>query len=108
MHKKKGLFFLYFNLAPNVFTTIQYFHIALNTLENIEKIPENSNVHIKIDTGMHRNGISIDDIEVIGYFRAFETKANITGFSHTIKERMNYQQIFFLPKRTFFQSKKLR
>ena len=46
------------------FTTIHILFIALNTLENIEKIPENSNVHIKIDTGMHRNGISIDDIEV--------------------------------------------
>lgn len=58
------------------------FHIALNNLEDIEKLPQNSNVHIKIDTGMHRNGISINDLEkaILGLL---ERKINITGvFTH--------------------------
>jgi len=33
------------------------FHIALNSLEDINNIEPYSKVHIKVDTGMHRNGI---------------------------------------------------
>jgi alanine racemase len=37
--------------------------IAINSIENIEKIPQNTSVELKIDTGMHRNGIRPDQIE---------------------------------------------
>ncbi|MBL3520882.1 alanine racemase [Arcobacter lanthieri] len=58
------------------------FHIALNSLEQIDKIPSNSNVHIKVDTGMHRNGISIDDLEK-AFLGLLQKKINITGvFTH--------------------------
>lgn len=40
------------------------FHIVINSLEQIDKIPENTNVHLKIDTGMHRNGIDPNEVEV--------------------------------------------
>ena len=52
-------------LAPNDFHNYSHtFHIAINSLEDIDKMPKNSKVHLKIDTGMHRNGIAINDIEV--------------------------------------------
>ncbi len=47
----------------NMHTYSHTFHIALNTLEDIDKLPENCNVHIKVDTGMHRNGILINQLE---------------------------------------------
>lgn len=34
------------------------FHIAVNSLEQIKKLPINTKVHLKIDSGMHRNGIN--------------------------------------------------
>ena len=58
------------------------FHIAVNSLEDIQKVPQNANIHLKIDTGMHRNGIAIDDIEV-AIIGLLKQKANITGvFTH--------------------------
>lgn len=39
------------------------FHYAINTLESIEKLPKETRVELKIDTGMHRHGIAIDDLE---------------------------------------------
>lgn len=58
------------------------FHIAVNSLEDIIKVQQNANIHLKIDTGMHRNGIAIDDIEV-AIIGLLKQKANITGvFTH--------------------------
>lgn len=45
-------------LADNNITTYDdTFHIALNSFDSIDLLPDNIKVHIKIDTGMHRNGI---------------------------------------------------
>jgi alanine racemase len=70
-------------LAEKSFHTYSHtFHIALNSLEDIDKLPQNSNVHIKVDTGMHRNGISIDNLEeaISGLSKR---KINVTGvFTH--------------------------
>ena len=88
----------------DVHTYSHTFHIALNTLENIEKIPENSNVHIKIDTGMHRNGISIDDIEV-AILGLLKQKANITGVFTHHKGADELSTNFFFQKELFSKAK---
>ncbi len=36
---------------------------AINSLEQIKKFPKGSNVELKVDTGMHRNGIDESDID---------------------------------------------
>jgi len=70
-------------LAEKSFHTYSHtFHIALNSCEDIEKIPQNSNVHIKIDSGMHRNGILPNEVEkaILGLSKR---NINITGvFTH--------------------------
>ncbi|MFK2823351.1 alanine racemase [Arcobacter sp. YIC-80] len=70
-------------LAESNFPTYSHsFHIALNSLENISDLPKNANVHIKVDTGMHRNGISINELEECIY-RLCKKNVNITGvFTH--------------------------
>lgn len=40
------------------------FHIAINSLSDIEKMCKDTIIHLKIDTGMHRNGISQNDLEI--------------------------------------------
>ncbi len=58
------------------------FHIAVNCLEDLSRLPINTNIHVKIDTGMHRNGISPDQLEE-ALLTAFEKKLNICGvFTH--------------------------
>jgi len=39
------------------------FHITINHLSDIDELPEKTQVHLKIDTGMHRNGISENELE---------------------------------------------
>jgi alanine racemase len=38
-------------------------YFAINSLEDISKAEKYSNIELKVDTGMHRNGISIDELE---------------------------------------------
>ena len=70
-------------LAEKSFHTYSHaFHIALNSLDDIKILPENCNVHIKVDTGMHRNGILPNQLEeaILGLK---ERNINITGvFTH--------------------------
>ena len=37
-------------------------HIAINDIDSIQRIPRNSKVELKIDTGMHRNGIYLSEV----------------------------------------------
>lgn len=39
------------------------FHFVINDLSQIEQLPKNAKVHLKVDTGMRRNGINSDEIE---------------------------------------------
>ncbi len=39
------------------------FHIVLNSVEHIEKLPQNIKVHIKVNSGMNRNGIEQNELE---------------------------------------------
>jgi len=36
---------------------------TINDINSIEKFPQGTKVELKVDTGMHRNGISIDELE---------------------------------------------
>lgn len=36
---------------------------AINTLSQIEKMPRGALVELKVDTGMHRNGVAMDEVE---------------------------------------------
>lgn len=81
--KVEKLFDYILILAEKSFHTYSHaFHIALNSLDDIKILPENCNVHIKVDTGMHRNGILPDQLEeaILGLK---ERNINITGvFTH--------------------------
>ncbi len=58
------------------------FHIALNSLEDMDYLPLNSKVHIKVDTGMHRNGIHINQLEE-AFLGLTKKNIQITGvFTH--------------------------
>lgn len=47
----------------DIHTYSHTFHITLNSLEDMDYLPHGSNVHIKVDTGMHRNGIKPEELE---------------------------------------------
>jgi len=42
----------------------QNIHYTINSLETIKKFPKNTKVELKVDTGMHRNGVAMYELEV--------------------------------------------
>jgi len=40
------------------------FTFAINSIKDLDNIKKGVNIELKIDTGMHRNGISIDEIDI--------------------------------------------
>ena len=66
----------------DIHTYSHTFHIAVNSLDVIENLPENIKVHIKVDTGMHRNGIMLKELEE-AILRLSKKNIQITGvFTH--------------------------
>lgn len=55
---------------------------AVHSFESLKKFPKNSNIHLNIDTGMHRNGILVSEIrEALEYVKA--QSLNLKGvFTH--------------------------
>ena len=39
--------------------------ISINSIDSLNKVPKQSKIELKIDTGMNRNGIDIDDINIV-------------------------------------------
>lgn len=40
----------------------EHFHITVNDFETLKTVPKGSSVELKCDTGMHRNGLSLDEL----------------------------------------------
>jgi len=79
----KNLFDEILILKPTQNATYSHnFHIVINNMCEIEQLPKNTNVQIKVDTGMHRNGILENELEasIDGIYSKF---LNLTGvFTH--------------------------
>ena len=66
----------------DIHTYSHTFHIAVNSLEAIKNLPENIKVHIKVDTGMHRNGVMPDEMEE-AFLGLSKKNIQVTGvFTH--------------------------
>jgi len=50
-------------LAPDMGKVGIEFSLTINSLEALSLAPKGAKIHLKIDSGMHRNGIMIDEIE---------------------------------------------
>ena len=81
------------------------FHIVINSLEDIERLPENTNVHLKVDTGMHRNGISPDSLEeaIYGIYRR---RLNLCGVMTHYRSADELSCEFFWQRSVFRDIKK--
>lgn len=50
-------------LAGHEYRVDEKMYYAINALTQIEKIPSGALVELKVDTGMHRNGVAMDEVE---------------------------------------------
>jgi alanine racemase len=76
------------------------FIYAINTLDSIEKFPCGTKVELKIDTGMHRNGISPYDLEH-AFKRMSEQGLECIGVMSHFKSADTLSSEWFWQRRTF-------
>ncbi len=81
------------------------FHIVINSLDDIAKLPKNTNVQLKVDTGMHRNGVSLKELEE-AIHGIYEKKLNLTGVLTHYKSADELTCDFFWQRALFNQVKK--
>jgi alanine racemase len=99
--KIKNYFEYILILADTNITTFSHtFHIAINNIDDISKLPPNSNIHLKIDTSMHRNGIAPNMLKEAIY-RALEHNLNITGIFTHFKSADSFNSELFYQKALF-------
>ncbi len=93
-------------LADNSIESYSHtFHIAINSLDTLENIPKNSKIHLKVDSGMHRNGLNYNELET-AYLRALEKKIIISGIFTHYKNADEIGSEFFWQKNNFKAIKK--
>jgi len=81
------------------------FHITINTIDDIDLLEENTNIHIKIDTGMHRNGIAPNELKSTIH-KALKRNLNITGVFTHFKSADIMSSVYFYQKSIFRDIKK--
>ena len=81
------------------------FHITINTIDDIDSLEENTNIHIKIDTGMHRNGINPNELRST-INKAIKHNLNITGVFTHFKSADILSSVYFSQKSIFKAIKK--
>ncbi len=76
------------------------FLYTVNTLDDIAKFPVSSRVELKVDTGMHRNGVSVDEVvTAIEQIKAQGLKLEALFTHHRSADTMSAE--WFWQKRTF-------
>ncbi|XPV67545.1 MAG: alanine racemase [Halarcobacter sp.] len=89
----------------NIGTYSHTFHIVINSLQDIQRLPKNTNVHLKVDTGMHRNGIQVDSLEeaILGLLK---NNLNLTGVMTHYRSADELSCDFFWQRNNFIHAKK--
>jgi alanine racemase len=84
----------------NITTYSHTFHVVVNDIEKIYQLPQNTNVHLKIDTGMHRNGISKNQLKEAIYGLSSQN-LNLTGIMthHRSADKLSCE--YYWQKREF-------
>ena len=59
----EGMFPFIMILSPDMQEVSADFSLVINSLEALSKASKNAKIHLKVDSGMHRNGIAISQIE---------------------------------------------
>ncbi len=81
------------------------FHYTINSLEDLQKFPIGSNIELKVDTGMHRNGIWPDELEEA--FKIIQKRGlHLKGIFTHFRSADELGSEFFWQERNFDEAKK--
>jgi alanine racemase len=76
------------------------FEYVINDLKDFNNIPANTKVHLKIDTGMHRNGIFFDDLE-LAFDKVVEKDINLQAVMTHFRSADELSSEFFWQSKEF-------
>jgi alanine racemase len=82
----------------------QKFSYAINTLEEIHNAPSGAKVELKVDTGMHRNGIAMDELEE-ALVKIKEQELHLIGVMTHYRSADELSSEFFWQKKNFHKVK---
>ena len=81
------------------------FHITINKLDDIDVLDKKCKIYIKVDSGMHRNGIAPNELEE-AILRAFKKDLEICGIFTHFKSADKLSSDLFWQKANFERIKK--
>lgn len=88
------------------FDAYENVHFAVNSFELLKEIPSQTKIHLKVDSGMHRNGVSPNEL-IAALELAYSRKINICGvFSH-LRSADELSSESFWQEKNFLEIKKI-
>ncbi|MBZ7936185.1 alanine racemase [Campylobacter sp. B0100352/1] len=90
---------------PNGNENSQFIY-ALNEISKVREYKIGTRIHLKIDTGMHRNGIFVENIED-AFFKIDEARLNLEGIFTHFSSADELDASFFIQKQKFYEAKML-
>ena len=87
-------------------TSSKKIHIVINDLNHIDKIPKNTSVELKVDTGMHRNGVLTSEF-VKAVEKIKEHSLNLVGVLTHFRSADEMGSEFFWQCKEFDRIKKI-
>ncbi|KAA6230049.1 alanine racemase [Campylobacter sp. LR264d] len=82
------------------------FIYALNDISKARLFKENTRIHLKIDTAMHRNGVCVQNLE-FAYKEILKNKLNLEGIFTHFAGSDEMDASFFIQKNIFEMAKKI-
>lgn len=82
------------------------FIYALNSKENLHKYKKNTKLHIALDTGMHRNGVFLEDLPLV-FAEAKKLGLRILGLFTHFANSDEIDSSFFVQRQKFKKAKEL-
>ncbi|TNF43789.1 MAG: alanine racemase, partial [Epsilonproteobacteria bacterium] len=95
----KPLFDTVLILGDNIIKDEKY-SFTINSLEDIKRAQEGAKVELKVDTGMHRNGITLDEIDE-AFDLIKENNLHLTGVMTHFRSADELSSEFFWQQKQF-------
>jgi alanine racemase len=92
-------------LAPEKIENVDNFSYTINSLQDLDRFSKGCRVELKVDTGMHRLGISSDELET-ALKRIEEKNLNLTGLFTHHREADELSSVYFWQREKFEKIKR--
>lgn len=87
------------------FDAYKNIHFAINSLATLKEIPSHTKIHLKVDSGMHRNGVAPNEL-IVALELAYSKKIDICGIFSHLRSADELSSESFWQEKKFLELKK--